>query len=50
MANGIFKLINVKIKGGDVTEVNAQGPEISDADVAKLFEKQGKIYKSTGNI
>lgn len=33
--------INVKIKGGDITEVNAQGPEISDADVAKLFEKLG---------
>ena len=31
--------INVKIKGGDITEVNVQGPEISDADVAKLFEK-----------
>ena len=31
--------INVKIKGRDITEVNAQGPEISYADVAKLFEK-----------
>lgn len=31
--------INVKIKGEEITEVNAGGPEIHDDDIAKLFEK-----------
>jgi len=31
--------INVKIKSGSVTEINANGCEISDNDVKKLFEK-----------
>lgn len=54
--------INVKIKNDRITEVNAQGPEISSDDVDKLFEKletlsdgdtlviAGSTPKGQGNI
>jgi len=38
LSNGSTR-INVKIKGIDETEINAQGPKISDEDIEKLFEK-----------
>lgn len=34
-----FSRINVKIKSGDETELNGQGPEISDDALNELFEK-----------
>ena len=34
-----FSRINVKIKSGEETELNGQGPNISEAAVAELFEK-----------
>lgn len=35
--------INVKLKGDSETEINAQGPVISQADIGKLYEKLEKI-------
>lgn len=35
--------INVKLKSGQETEINAQGPEISDKDIAKLYDKLQSI-------
>lgn len=35
--------INVKLQGDAETEINAQGPAISEADVAALYEKLEKI-------
>ena len=37
--------INVKIKSSNITEVNAQGPEISLQDVEKLYEKLAALTK-----
>lgn len=38
-----FSRINVKIKSGDETELNGQGPEISDEALKELFEKLNKL-------
>lgn len=38
-----FSRINVKIKSGEETELNGQGPRISDAAVAELFEKLNQL-------
>ena len=38
-----FSRINVKIKSGEETELNGQGPNISEAAVAELFEKQTQL-------
>lgn len=38
LENGISR-INIKIKSEDETEINCQGPEISDEAIKKLFEK-----------
>ena len=35
--------INVKLKGDAETEINAQGPAITETDIAKLYEKLEKI-------
>lgn len=35
--------INVKLKGDVETEINAQGPEITKEDIAKLYEKLNMI-------
>ena len=35
--------INVKIKSGEETELNGQGPNISEAAVAELFEKLNQL-------
>ena len=35
--------INVKLKSGDETEINGQGPDIDSASVDRLFEKLGKL-------
>ena len=35
--------INVKIKSKDETELNGQGPDISDSDTEKLFNKLDKL-------
>lgn len=35
--------INVKIKGPQETEINGMGPVITDADMAKLYEKLDKL-------
>jgi 1-phosphofructokinase len=40
--NGISR-INVKIKSGEETEINAQGPYISEDELNKLFEKLNKL-------
>ena len=40
--------INVKIKGDDITEVNAKGPEISKDDISALYLKLDKL--SSGDI
>ena len=37
--------INVKIKSSNITEVNAQGPEISLQNVEKLYEKLAALTK-----
>lgn len=36
--------INVKIKSGNITEINAAGCEILSCDVEKLFEKLNSLY------
>lgn len=41
-----FSRINVKIKSGDETELNGQGPEISDEALKELFEKLNKLEDS----
>lgn len=38
-----FSRINVKIKSGEETELNGQGPDISEAAVAELFEKLNQL-------
>ena len=38
-----FSRINVKIKSGEETELNGQGPNISVAAVAELFEKLNQL-------
>lgn len=35
--------INVKMRCGDETEVNGQGPEIKSEDIAELYEKLGYL-------
>ena len=35
--------INVKLKSGDETEINGQGPDIDSASVDRLFEKLDKL-------
>ena len=50
-----FSRINVKIKSGEETELNGQGPNISEAAVAELFEKlkqlqDGDILILAGSI
>lgn len=42
LENGISR-INIKIKAGNETEINCQGPEISAEDINKLFEKLDEI-------
>ena len=38
-----FSRINVKIKSGEETELNGQGPTISEAAVVELFEKLNQL-------
>lgn len=38
-----FSRINVKLKAGQETELNGQGPKIGEADLEKLFQKLKKI-------
>lgn len=38
-----FSRINVKIKSGEETELNGQGPNISEAAIAELFEKLNQL-------
>lgn len=38
-----FSRINVKIKSDSETEINGQGPEITDEDLEKLYKKLDKI-------
>ena len=38
-----FSRINVKIKSGEETELNGQGPNIAEAAVAELFEKLNQL-------
>ena len=38
-----FSRINVKIKSGEETELNGQGPNISEAAVAELFERLNQL-------
>ena len=38
-----FSRISVKIKSGEETELNGQGPNISEAAVAELFEKLNQL-------
>lgn len=38
-----FSRINVKIKSGEETELNGQGPNISEAAVVELFEKLNQL-------
>lgn len=38
-----FSRINIKIKSGEETELNGQGPNISEAAVAELFEKLNQL-------
>ena len=35
--------INVKIKSGGITEINAKGPKVCEDDIARLFEKLDAI-------
>lgn len=54
MSDGISR-INVKMKGLEETEINAQGPDISEQDIALLFEKmnllkEGDILVLAGSI
>jgi len=35
--------INVKIRSGDVSEINGQGPKVSDEDVAELYKRLDKM-------
>lgn len=38
LSNG-FSRINVKLKSGEETEINGQGPQICDDDIAQLYQK-----------
>lgn len=38
-----FSRINVKIKSGEETELNGQGPEITDSAISELFEKLDEL-------
>ncbi len=38
-----FSRINVKIKSNDETDLNGQGPEISDKAISELYEKLDKL-------
>ena len=54
IANGLTR-INVKMRCGDETEVNGQGPAIAEADIKKLYEKldtlsDGDILVLAGSI
>lgn len=54
MREGISR-INVKMKGMEETEINGQGPDISERDIALLFEKmnlftEGDILVLAGSI
>ena len=42
LENG-FSRINVKIKSGDETELNGQGPDIDDKSLSELFSKLDKL-------
>ncbi len=42
LENGCSR-INVKLKSGDETEINGQGPDIDSASVDRLFEKLDKL-------
>ena len=42
IANGLTR-INVKMRCGDETEVNGQGPAIKSEDIAELYEKLGYL-------
>lgn len=46
--NNGFSRINVKIKSDEETEINGQGPEISDEAIAELFRKLDSI--NSGDI
>lgn len=35
--------INVKVRSNEESEINGMGPEISDADIKKLYEQLGKL-------
>lgn len=41
-----FTRINVKLKSSNETEINGQGPIISDADLDKLFQKLDSLTES----
>ncbi len=43
-----FTRINVKLKGGEVTEINGAGPQIREGDVEKLMEKLDRL--TDGNV
>lgn len=38
-----FSRINVKISGNETTELNANGPDVTEAEVSKLLEKTERI-------
>ena len=40
-----FTRINVKINAGEETEINGQGPKISEEDIGKLYEKLDVLTK-----
>lgn len=42
LENGITR-INVKIRSGEETDINAQGPDIKQGDIDRLFEKLDRI-------
>lgn len=54
LSNGLSR-INVKIKAGEETEINARGPEITENDLEKLYRKldglcEGDILVLAGSI
>lgn len=54
LSNG-FTRINVKINAGEETEINGQGPKISEAAIEKLYEKldvlaEGDVLVLAGSI
>ena len=42
LENGITR-INVKIRSGEETDINAQGPDIKQGDIDRLFEKLDRL-------